>query len=46
MTVNERLFHKGLIDDFDRARLRKDRVRLVEIMREIDLPNYDVSELF
>ncbi len=46
MTVNERLFLHGLLDEFDRARSQLDLVRLKAIMSEIGLEDYDVGQLF
>jgi hypothetical protein len=42
MTVNERLFSSGLIDEFDRVK-RKDRVKARKILTalEVDEPSID-----
>ena len=37
MTVNERLFHFGLIDDFDEAVAQNDKERLQSILEKIYL---------
>jgi hypothetical protein len=42
MTVNERLFNSGLMDEFDRIK-RKDKVKAKKILRalEVDEPSID-----
>ncbi|HTU09779.1 MAG TPA: hypothetical protein VMG08_02680 [Allosphingosinicella sp.] len=35
MTVNERLFNMGLLDEWDDAARSRDRARMIEIMRQI-----------
>ena len=45
MTVNERLFVCGLMDEFDRARLQWDIAALRSIFDEIDLAGYDLEQL-
>lgn len=35
MTLNERLWVTGLSDEFERARKRRDRERVVELLREV-----------
>jgi phosphoglycolate phosphatase-like HAD superfamily hydrolase len=37
MTLNERLFHAGLLDDFDQARQANDRDRLLAILCRVEL---------
>lgn len=43
MTVNERLFEKGLINDFDNAILNKNKERIESILREIEVDEYSIS---
>ena len=45
MTVNERLFVCGLMEDFDRAREHNDLGALRAIFVRIDLPDYQVEDL-
>lgn len=46
MTVNERLFASGLLDDFDRALAQGDTTALAAILVQVDLdPNLAVSLL-
>jgi hypothetical protein len=45
MTVNERLFARGSMDDFDRARAAGDVDALRAIFARIELPDYPVEEL-
>ncbi len=42
MTINERLFVSGLIKEFDSAVKEKNRVRVVEILKRIDLNNQTI----
>jgi hypothetical protein len=37
MTANERLFEARLIDEFDAAALGRDRARMVEILRKVEM---------
>jgi hypothetical protein len=37
MTVNERLFNAGILAQFDEAARRRDRARLVELLRQVEL---------
>ena len=37
MTVNERFFDAGLLDDFDDAARRDDRTRMIELLTVVDL---------
>ena len=37
MTVNERLFHSKLMDDFDAAARRRDREKMNAILVKVDL---------
>ena len=45
MTVNERLFACGLMDEFDRARDLRDVEALGAIFARIELPDYPVEDL-
>lgn len=37
MTVNERLYVSGLIDDFDKAIVKKDIEKIVEILNRVGI---------
>jgi hypothetical protein len=39
MTVNERLFASGLIDDFDRAASARNREEMIAILKRVDVDN-------
>lgn len=43
MTVNERLYVAGLLDEFDRARRRRDRDRLVELLRRVEVEEPELT---
>lgn len=45
MTVNERLFTKGLLDQFEAARATRDAGSLRQIFEIIELPDYDIEQL-
>ncbi|QUL37622.1 hypothetical protein [Erythrobacter sp. JK5] len=46
MTVNERLFASGLLDDFDRALSNGDKAAIEEILEKVDVdPNLAKSIL-
>ncbi len=45
MTVNERLFTKGLLDQFEAARATRDTGSLRQIFELIELPDYDIEQL-
>jgi len=38
MTVNERLFHVGLVDQWDAAARRRDRAAMVDILKRVEVP--------
>ncbi|MGK2910978.1 MAG: hypothetical protein ACSLE1_14430 [Sphingobium sp.] len=39
MTLNERLFTKGVLDEFDAAIGEKDRVKLIELLKAVEIDN-------
>jgi len=41
MTLNERLWVTGLSDEFERARKRRDRERVVELLREVEVTDVE-----
>lgn len=45
MTVNERLFVSGLIDEFDQAVNRKDTNRVREILYEVELNEDNIKPI-
>ncbi|QJB69908.1 hypothetical protein [Parasphingorhabdus halotolerans] len=46
MTVNERLFASGLLDDFDRALAKGDKAAIEDILEQVDVdPNLAKSLL-
>jgi hypothetical protein len=45
MTVNERLFEKGLLEAFHRARVEGDEITLRCLFEQIDLPDYPIEIL-
>ena len=45
MTVNERLYGKGLLARFDKAKDARDISDLEEVFRLIGLPDYDVMQV-
>lgn len=45
MTVNERLFHCGLMEEFDRAKAAQDKIALRKILARIELPDYPIEDL-
>lgn len=44
MTVNERLFISGLLEDFDSAKEKKDKERLVEILRSVEVDETSIRQ--
>ena len=38
MTVNERLFEKGLLTEWDSAVTRKDREAMIKLLDQVELP--------
>lgn len=42
MTVNERLFVSGLIDDYDKAVREKDVKKVVSILNEIEIGDSNI----
>ena len=45
MTVNERLYHAGLIDDFDEALAQKNKLKLKSILKEIYLSPENIQDI-
>ena len=45
MTVNERLFHKGLLDAFDRAARKLDIATLRDILGNIELDEQGITDV-
>jgi hypothetical protein len=43
MTVNERLWAAGLMESFDQAVARKDRVELQNILKQVYVPSRDAE---
>lgn len=43
MTVNERLFVAGLLDQFDDAARARDRARLIVLLSQVDVADPDWS---
>ncbi len=45
MTVNERLYLSGLMDAFDLARERRDKDRLIEILRRVEVDDSSIKRI-
>lgn len=45
MTVNERLFLSGLMDNFDLAKERHDKNGLVEILRQLEVDEPSIKKI-
>lgn len=45
MTVNERLYASGLIDEFDKALKRKDVEIVIKILKKIDLSDNQINPI-
>jgi hypothetical protein len=43
MTVNERLFTRGLFERFDAAARRRDRNEMLSLLREVELSEVDAG---
>jgi hypothetical protein len=43
MTVNERLYLSGLMDQFDKALLKKDTNTLISILKEVELNDTNIN---
>ena len=43
MTVNERLFHAGLIDAFDKSIKKQDKAMLVDILEKVFLSQENIE---
>jgi len=44
MTVNERLYHAGLLDQFDKAALKKDRNEMIDLLMTVELVKSQAEE--
>jgi hypothetical protein len=45
MTVNERLFVGGLMDDFDKAIEEKDPAKMIEVLSQIDIGDSNIRTI-
>jgi len=45
MTVNERLYVSGLIDDFDKAVEKRDVAKVISILREVELTDESIGPI-
>lgn len=45
MTVNERLYLSGLMDAFDLARERRDKEKLIEILRHVEVDDPSIKQI-
>lgn len=45
MTVNERLAVSGLFKEFDKAVRKKDKMKLVEILKEVSLSDANIDDI-
>lgn len=45
MTVNERLYDSGLIDQFDKAVEEKDRDEAIRILKEVELTDENIEPI-
>lgn len=43
MTLNERLYVTGLLDEFDRARQRRDRERIIALLEQVEVCGADAE---
>jgi hypothetical protein len=43
-TLNERLYLRGLLDEFDSALERRDRERLIELLEEVEICGSDAEQ--
>lgn len=43
--MNERLYVSGLIDDYDRAVERKDREKIISILKEVELEEESIHDI-
>lgn len=44
MTMNERLFHAGLLIDFDKARNERDETVLRSILKRVFIPSHQIED--
>ena len=45
MTVNERLYVSGLLDDFEKAIYKKDREEVIRILRMVELTDQNINPI-
>jgi hypothetical protein len=45
MTVNDRLFHAGLLDDFDKSIEEQDKTKLVLILEKVFLSRENIEAI-
>ena len=45
MTVNERLFESGLIDEFDKAVGEKDIAKMVSILKQVEFGDSNIDAI-
>lgn len=45
MTVNERLFHAGLLDDFDKSIEEQDKTKLVLVLEKVFLSQENIEAI-
>lgn len=43
MTLNERLYVTGLLDEFDRARKRRDRKQIIALLEQVEVRGDDAE---
>jgi hypothetical protein len=43
MTLNERLYVTGLLDEFERARKQRDRERLIALLEQVEVHGADAE---
>jgi hypothetical protein len=44
MTVNERLFVAGVLDEFERAAFDRDRAAMISVLQRVELPSNQAAE--
>lgn len=45
MTINERLYVSGLIDEFDKAVGNKDKNKVIDILKQVELTNESIGPI-